>query len=120
MYYTRTFLEKELNRARRKRVLYSALEVWEHRYLWGMTKTFDEIRSIAAVKIIMKILKKLKEALKCAFVKAMETEGYQKAEKLAAQAVEWGYRNARRWALDSGFSRYLTFLEFTKPKGWVV
>ena len=80
----------------------------------------EELSSAEVGTIIVKILAKLKEALKCAFVKAVETEGYQKAEKMAAQAVEWGYAKARIWVLDPGFPWYLIFLDLTKPKGWVV
>ena len=112
-------------RARRKRVLYSALNGEDRTYFWVTMEVMkingiDKLCSAEVGKIIVKILAKLKEALKCAFVKAVETEGYQKAEKLAAQAVEWGYAKAMIWALDHGFSRYLIFLDFTKPKGWVV
>ena len=125
MIYTRTFLKKVWTRARRKRVLYSALNGGDRTYFWVTLEVMkindlDRLCSAEVGTIIVKILAKLKEAMKCAFVKAVETEGYQKAEKMAAQAVEWGYAKAKRWALDHGFSMYLTFLDFTKPKVWVV
>ena len=118
-----TFLKKVWTRARRRRVLYSALDGEDRTYFWVTMEVMkrnglEELSSAEVGTIIVKILAKLKEALKCAFIKAVETEGYQKAEKMAAQAVEWGYRNARRWVFDSGFSRYLTVLCFNKPSGW--
>ena len=119
------FLKKVWVRARRGRVLYSALNGEDRTYFWVTMEVMringlDELCSAEVGTIIVKILAKLKEALKCAFVKTVETEGYQKAEKMAAQAVEWGYVKAKRWAFELGFSRYLTFLDFTKPKGWGV
>ena len=118
-----TFLKKEWTKARRKGVLYSALDGEDRRYVWVTMEVMkrndlDELSSAEVGTIIVKILAKLKEALKCAFVKAVESEGYRKAEKLAAQAVEWGYRNAGRWVFDPWFSRYLTFLDFNQQAGY--
>ena len=118
--FTQKFLRGWQRKAMRHKILFSALDHSDRGYLYLVIRGFDEIRDAEVGKIIVKILAKLKEALKNPFVKAVETEGYQKAEKLAAQAVEWGYAKAKIWALDHGFSRYLTFLDFTKPKGWVV
>ena len=68
--------------------------------------------------MLVKILAKLRDALKGPFVKRMETYGVDMAGKVAEQAAEWGYGEARRWAMDMGFFRYLTLLDFNKSSGW--
>lgn len=81
---------------------------------------FDEVRSVGVGRIIVKILAKLKEALKSPFVRAMETQGLGRARWLAARAVEWGYGEARAWVRDVGFIRYLALLDVNRPSGWGV
>jgi len=67
---------------------------------------------------IVKILAKLKEALKSRFVRHMESYGLMAARKIAGQAAAFGYENAERWAHDLAFVRYLTFLDLKRPPGW--
>jgi len=70
--------------------------------------------------MIVKILAKLKEALKSPFVRRMETYGTEKARIISKIAVEWGHRTAGGWANEVGFIRYLTALDFNAPSGWGV
>jgi len=115
---TSGFLRKFWNRALRRRVLYTALDREDRGYLYLTIRTVDRVRSVAVGRIIVKILARLKEALKSPFVRRMEEYGFQKAGKLAGQAVGWGYAKARGWAYDSTFARYVTMLDVNAPSGW--
>ena len=81
-------------------------------------RAFDEIRNADVGTIIVKILAKLKDALKSPFVRLMETYGIEKARSISWKAVEWGHDTAGEWANAVGFIRYLTVLDFNSPIGW--
>ncbi len=78
----------------------------------------DTVRSKRLGVVIVKILAKLKEALKNRFVKHMESYGWEEARKVAAQAVSLGYFQAKSWVNDFGFIRFLTFMDLNRPSGW--
>ena len=118
--YTRKFLKQWWRRALRRRILFSALDKEDRGYLYLTMKAFDEVRSVVVGRIIVKILAKLKEALKSPFARKMETYGLEKARTISKTAVAWGHRAAGGWAHDFGFIRYLTALEFNAPSGWGV
>jgi len=116
-----TFLKKVWVRARRRRVLYSALDGENRRYFWLTLEVMkrnglEEVRSAEMGAVIVKILAKLKEALKSPFVKKMETYGIAKARQLAGAAVEWGYTQAQKWADETGYIRHLTNNELNTPR----
>jgi len=83
-------------------------------------KAFDEIRNAKVGTIIVKILAKLKDALKSPFARKMETYGIEKSRIMSKIAVEWGHSTAGEWANEVGFVRYLTALELNSPSGWGV
>ena len=118
--FTRKFLRGWRSRALRRGVLFTALDKSDRDYLWLTMRAFDEIRNADVGTIIVKILAKLKEALKSPFVRKMETHGIMKARIISRKAVEWGHRTAGEWANEVGFVRYLTALEFNAPSGWGV
>jgi len=118
--FTRKFLEGWWRRALRRRVLFTALDREDRGYLYLTMKALDEVRSVDVGRIILKILVKLREALKGPFVRRMEDYGVGKAWAMSKTAVEWGYRAAGGWAGEVGFIRYLTVHELNSPSGWGV
>lgn len=118
--FTRKFLKSWWRRALRRRVLFTALDREDRGYLYLTMKVFDEIRNAKVGTIIVKILAKLKEALKGPFVRMMEDYGVRKAWMMSRTAVGWGYMAAGEWAREVGFSRYLTVNELNAPSGWGV
>ncbi len=120
MMFTRRHLRKWWNRALRRRVLFSALDREDRGYLYLAMKAFDEIRNEKVGTIIVKILAKLKDALKSPFVRRMETYGVERARFISALAVEWGHEIARGWGRERDFARYLTVLDLNSPSGWGV
>jgi hypothetical protein len=73
------------------------------------------VRSIALGRILVKIIRKLRDAMKSQFIRRMEEYGLRRAREAARQALEWGYRAAWGWASDLGFVRYLTLMDMNKP-----
>ena len=102
----------------RRRVLFSALDREDRGYMYLTMKAFDEVRDAVVGGIIVKILAKIRDALKSPFVRRMETYGVGKARVVSSWAVEWGLTAAKGWAVDVGFIKYLTVLEFNAPSGW--
>ena len=113
--FSRDFLMRWWRKALRRRVLYSALDREDRGYLYLAMKAFDEIRNEDVGTIIVKILARLKDALKSPFVRKMETYGVGKARQLSAVAVEWGYRAAQSWADETGYVKHLTNNELNTP-----
>ena len=105
-------------RAVRRKILFSALDHSDRGYLYLAMKAFDEIRDADVGTILVKILAKLKEALKSPFARKMETFGVGKARQLSGVAVEWGYTTAQEWANETGFVKYLTNNELNMLLGW--
>ena len=116
--FTRKFLMGWWRRALRRRVLYSALDREERGILYLAMRAFDEIRNANVGTIIVKILAKLKDALKSPFARKMETYGFMKARQLSRVAVEWGYTTAQQWAKETGYINHLTNNELNTPPGW--
>ncbi len=118
--FTRKFLKRWWRRALRRRVLFSALDKEERSYMYLTMRVLEEVRSARVGSIIVRILVKLREALKGPFVRMMEDYGVGKAWAMSKMAVGWGYRAAGEWAREVGFARYLTVLDFNSPSGWGV
>jgi len=63
----------------------------------------------------VKIVDKLREAMKSEFVRRIVEYGFGRVIEIAEKAVAWGYRAARGWASDFDFVRYLTLMDMNKP-----
>ena len=116
--FDRQFLVECRRRALRKRVWYSALDRVERGILTLASQVTDMVRSTTLGIEIVKILAKLKDALKSGFVRHMESYGLGEARKISAQAVQFGSGRAEAWGHDFGFVRYLAFMDLNRPTGW--
>lgn len=118
--FTRKFLEGWWRRALRRKVLFTALDREDRGYMYLTMRALEKVRSVDVGRIIVKILVKLREALKGPFARMMERYGVEKAWMMSRTAVGWGYGAAGEWAREVGFVRYLTVLDFNSPSGWGV
>jgi len=80
----------------------------------------DRVESAVLGVEIIKILGKLRDALKSGFVRRMEEYGVGKARELGHFAEVWGNGAAGKWAFDRGFAMYLTVLDMNRPTGFGV
>ena len=118
--FTRSFLVEVRRKALRRGVWFKTLDRVERGILDLTARVVDRVESVVLGVELVKILKKLRDALKSGFVRRMEDFGLRRAREVALQAVEWGYRAARAWASDLGFVRYLTLIDVNKPTGFGV
>ena len=118
--FTSSFLLKMRRRAMRRRVWYRALDRVERGILSLTARVVDRVESAVLGVELVKIMRKLRDALKSGFVRRMEEHGFGRAKEVAGQAVAWGYGAARVWASDLAFVRYLTVFDVNKPTGFGV
>lgn len=114
------FLAEMRRKAIRRRVWYKALDRVERGILSLASRVVERVESTVLETVLVKIVRKLRDALKSGFVRRMEEFGLRRAREIAGQAEEWGYRAARRWNSDLGFVRYLTMIDVNKPTGYGV
>ncbi len=117
--FTRNFLKAVRRRAIRRGVWYSALDYTDRGILNLTSRVVDKVRGALLGDVIVKILAKLKKALKSRFVRHMESFGLEEARKIAEQAVCFGYERAKDWVYDFNFIRYLTMLNMNTPSGTI-
>jgi hypothetical protein len=68
--------------------------------------------------MLVKIMAKLRDAMKSDFVRLVEGYGVEMAKKLSVKASEWGNMFTDAWGHDLGFARYLALINMNKPSGW--
>ena len=84
--FTRRFLMGWWRRALRRRILYTALDHEDRGYLYLTMRVSEEVRSVDVGRIIVKLLARLKEAMKSPFARKMETYGIMKARQYSRVA----------------------------------
>ena len=116
--YSRDFLLGLRRRAMRRRVWYRGLDSLDRGIFYLVTRVVDRVESALLGSVLVRIVRRLRDALKSEFARLMESEGFRMAAVAAERAVEWGSGVAEGWARDVGFVRYLTSLAFNRPSGW--
>lgn len=116
--FTRDFLAGVRRKALRRKVWYNALDRVERGILSLTSQLVDRVESRVLGVEIVKILAKLRDAMKSDFVRLVEGYGVKMAKKISVQALEWGNMLAEAWSYDFGFARYLALLNANKPSGW--
>jgi len=119
MFTSRFLLDVRL-RAIRRGIWYRVLEPIERNILVLTARVVDRVESAVLGVELVKIISKLRDALKSDFVRRMEEYGLIQARKTASQAVAWGHDGAKAWATDPGLVRYLTLIDMNKPTGFGV
>jgi len=118
--FTGQFLSSVREKALRRGVWFRALDSLERGILTLASRVVDRVESAVLGVEIVKMLRKLTDAMKSGFVRRMEEYGAFRAKKLAAQAAEWGNGTVREWASDIGLIRYLTLIDMNRPSGFGV
>jgi len=115
--FNKRFLADVKRKALRRRVWFSALDRVERGIFTLTGRLVDRVRSTALCVELVKILVKIKDALKSSFVKQMENYGMNQVKKLVAQALAWGNSSARTWTSGLEYVRYLTFIHVNRSMG---
>ena len=103
-------------RALRKGVWFRVLSPIE-RSIYDLTmRAVRTIKSGKLLKAIKVIMDKLREALESPVSILSRTVGRQLAIKIACVAYSWGHSEARGWASDEHFARYLAIYYMNTPE----
>lgn len=116
--FTSEFLSGVRRRAIRRGVWFRVLDHVERGILSLSARVVEKVESVVLAVVLVKILKKLKDAMKSRFTKHVEDYGMKRVKEIVAQAVSWGYETTRAWVSDQGFAEYLTLLDMYSPSGW--
>ena len=116
--FTRGFLEELRLKAIRRRVLYGALDGVERGILYLCTRVVDEVSSPVLCVQLVEIVSRLREAMKNAFTRHVESYGFKRVIQLVDQAKAIGCKRASEWLHDMSYIRYLTFINFNQPIGY--
>ncbi len=112
--FTKKFLIEKRNHAFRRGVWYKILDKNERNIMNLTIHVVDRVKSTLLGLVILKIIKKLKDALMNSFVMKMKRFGVRRVQKLIDMAVDWHNEAARDWVSDSGFVKYVTMTEINK------
>ena len=118
--FTRNFLISVKWKALRKGVWYRSLDGIERGILSLAARVVDRVESVVLGVEIVKILGKIRDALKSRLVRRMEEYGVGRAKELVHFAEVWGNGVAGKWAFDWGFAMYLTVLDLNRSTGFGV
>ncbi len=117
--FTRIFLKALRGKALRRRLWYRSIDILE-RGIFNLTCiVVDRVKSPVLGEKLLRIVVKLRNALKSEFAKLVETLGVRRAWEAAECAVEWGYMAARAWRMDADFARFFAVMEFNVSSRWV-
>ena len=78
----------------------------------------DTVMNATLVRVIVGILVKLRDASRSGFARHVDSFGWRRVKEIKTQLVRFGYSLADGLEGDSGFARYLAFLDFNQPPGW--
>jgi hypothetical protein len=112
----KTQLVKLKLKAMRSGVWFKALPRIDRVLLDLTIKVAGTVRSFTLAKNILTVVRKLESVMESKFVRAVKEIGFPSAKRLGRIAQEWGNLNAREWAVDLSFAKYLAAMSFNEPK----
>jgi hypothetical protein len=96
--FTGNFLDGVRTRALRRGVWFRALDRLERDIFNLTTQIVDKVESEVLGVVLVKILRKLNDAMRSRFARCMEVFGFRRARDVAGQAVALGCIGAGSWA----------------------
>jgi len=117
--YDRRMPEEIRVKAIRRRVLYGALDGVERGILYLCTRVVDKVSSPVLGVQLVEIVSRLREAMKRAFTRHVESYGFKRVVQLVEQAKAMGCKRTSEWLHDMNFIKYLTFLNLNQPIGYI-
>ena len=120
----RTALEELKQKARYNRVWFKVLRWGERRFIDAVILAVDRIQSPLLLRLLTPLIDKLLRAL--GGIRAligevsyrMITVGRPLALRISKIAQAWGNLEARSWASDEGFVKYLTITSINQNPMW--
>ena len=97
-------------KAMRRRVWFKTLTKSERAQIDLTIKFVPKVRSPLLSRVLVSLMRKLKEVIESRIVRAMRKVGYGLAERISRIARSWGNKLASGWMEDRSFVRYLTIM----------
>lgn len=116
--FTREFLVDVRRNALRRGLWTRVLDGVERGIVTLASRVVDSVMNVTLGVVLVKILQKLRDASRSAFVKHVDDYGWRRAVEVKAQMVKLGYRLGLGLERDLNFVKYLAFLDFYQPNGW--
>jgi len=107
-------------KALRRGVWFKSLDRVERGIFSLTAQVVERVESVILGVELVKMLKKLRDALKSEFVRHMEKFGFGRVRELSRLAVKWGNLVAKGWAHDMSLVRYLSMMDLNQPTGFGV
>lgn len=117
---TRDFLIEMRGKALRRGVWFKSLDRVERGIFSLTAQVVERVESVVLGIELVKMLKKLRDALKSRFVRHVEEFGFRRAREIKDQAVNWGNYIATGWASDLDFVKYLTMMDLNHPRMFII
>jgi hypothetical protein len=76
----------------------------------------DRIRSRSLARVVLALVQKLTDALESRVSRAVKSFGVPLACRLSLLGQKWGNREAKRWASDVSFARFLAVMSLNDPR----
>jgi hypothetical protein len=102
----------------RRKIWFKVLTKIERSLFDLAIKCVEQPRSPRLIDSLAKIIVKIKRALISPVYRLMEHVGRPLAKKISQIAQGWGRKNAKSWAGDKSFIRYLTIVEMNNIPGF--
>lgn len=115
---SKEFLREVRYKALRKRVWYKALDRIERGMVNLTISVVERVKSYTLASELTKILDKLREAMKSAFIRHCESYGRKKLIEVVGIALSFGSTDAKDWHGDESMVRLLALNNFYDPVGW--
>jgi len=104
------------HKALRKKAWFTVLDREERILVDLVIRCVKKVRSLLLVRILKGVISKLEDALKSKIVRFVDSVGLFLAGKIADIAVSWGNMQAKDWASDVKFARYLAITKLNIPE----
>jgi hypothetical protein len=115
--HTKSFLRRVRREALKKRVWFRVLDRVECGIFNLVVSVLERVESTVLGSVLVRIIAKIRDAMKGDFVKMFEKVGIKRAYEFAGYASMWGYGKTYNWLDNHDFARYLTVQEFYTPTG---
>jgi hypothetical protein len=103
-------------KALRKKAWFTVLDREERIVVDLVIRCVKKVRSLLLVRILKCVMNKLEDALKSETVRFVISAGPCLARKIAEIAISWGNMQAKDWASDVKFARYLAITKLNIPE----
>jgi hypothetical protein len=116
--FTKRFLLEVRQKALRRGVWFSSLDLVERGIFILSSKILDNIKNNLLKLQITRIIAKITNACKSVFQRHCELYGLERARVIQAQAKVFRYKLADNLCKDKDFINYIMFIDYNQPMGW--